>query len=166
MTPVEPWKPLVLPLRNAAIYAAVIDSLQVESNPRYQPKDGKTFCNIFVWDVTRAMGCEVPHWVGGERRMVEQKANDMVDWLDAASRNLASDWQGCDAVHAQAQANAGCPTIACWKNTNGPGHIAMVRPNTGLAKGPIIAQAGTRNFSSGTLELGFGARPVEFFWHP
>ena len=50
------------------LYNNVINQFAVQYNPRYGEVyvDGvlkKTNCNIFVWDVTSAMGALIPHWV-------------------------------------------------------------------------------------------------------
>ena len=48
--------------RSVAIYNNVINQFAVGVNPRYQPSTNATYCNIFAWDVTRAMNAEIPHW--------------------------------------------------------------------------------------------------------
>src|SRR5438067_1564270 len=71
----QPWKPTSPPLtngsdnRSAANYAAVVKQFDVANNGRYTPNQqgkGETYCNIFLWDVTRALACEVPHWVDAD----------------------------------------------------------------------------------------------------
>ena len=54
--------------RSVALYNNVINQFAVQYNPRYTQVyvNGtltKTYCNIFVWDVTSAMGAPIPHWV-------------------------------------------------------------------------------------------------------
>jgi hypothetical protein len=65
--PVEQWKPATpaitsdQSLRSPELYRAVIDQFQVGTAERYRPfRNGNTYCNIYVWDVTRAMGAEIP----------------------------------------------------------------------------------------------------------
>ena len=89
--------------RSAYHYFKVIEQFEVESSPRYEPGK-KTYCNIFAWDVTRAMGAEIPHWlikgdktgasavdtdgkykVEAEKRE-ELKVNKTVHWLKKIGR--------------------------------------------------------------------------------
>lgn len=63
-----------------------------------------------------------------------------------------------DAYVSQHFANLGLPTVIVWKNpTGGPGHVAMVRPESAAARGivhssglftPLSAQAGAQNYDS------------------
>ena len=69
----------------AAWYAAMLDNLRVQTNPRYergrQGRDG-TCCNLFVADATRALGAPIPELV--KRRGAPThylNANAMRDWL-------------------------------------------------------------------------------------
>jgi len=159
-------------LRSGAAYAAVLDALPLFESPRYQPRAGLTFCNIFVWDATLLLGCEVPHWVGddGDRApwgkgQRELTANDMADWLQDLGQKYG--WGPCGPATAQLLASRGSPAIAAWRNPGGVGHIAMVRPGElHPVKGPCIAQVGKRNFREGHVLDGFGAgRPVEYYVH-
>jgi hypothetical protein len=174
----RPWVPLrvadraeVNTPRSGAAYAAVLDALPLLDSPRYQPRAGLTFCNIFVWDATLLLGCEIPHWVGpGEERVPpgkgrEQTANDMADWLQDVGQRHG--WGPCGPATAQLLASRGNPCVAVWRNPGGTGHIAMVRPGElNPEKGPRIAQAGRRNFRDGHVLDGFGApRPVEYYVH-
>lgn len=172
------WVPIPSPVpavgmpRSWASYAAVLDALPLLDSPRYQPRAGLTFCNIYVWDATLLLGCEIPHWVedkDGRRALIghgrEQTANDMADWLqDHGSKH---GWGPCGPATAQLMASRGNPTVAVWRNPGGTGHIAMVRPGElHPEKGPCVAQAGKRNFRNGHVLDGFGAgRPVEYYVH-
>ena len=72
MTPVpawlaaEFWRPAFPPLtsgtarREAALTSAIIEQFRVEDAKRYQPDEFGTRCNLFLSDVTRALGCHVP----------------------------------------------------------------------------------------------------------
>lgn len=172
----RPWVPVPAPAhplnnpRSAEAYAEVLDSLPLLDSPRYQPHNGATFCNIYVWDCTRLLGCEVPHWVDDDGHQSpagwgrEQTANDMALWL--GDNGAQTGWRSVAPEYAQRRANQGNPTIAVWLNPGGTGHIAMVRPGElDPVKGPCIDQAGKRNFCSGHVRDGFGAHPVEYFVH-
>ena len=160
--------------RAAAVYDEVIDQLAVGRNPRYRPRDGNTYCNILLWDVTRAMHCEIPHWVdaqGNPAAPFQHGANEMnvngtVAWLgNHGTRRFG--WQLTDAANAQRCANEGRPAVALWRNpTGGHGHTAIVRPGSLLAgRGPATAQAGRLNFNLGHVKDGFGNATPKYYTH-
>ncbi len=167
------WIPTSPPLkgspsnRNAATYADVVDQFAVGNNPRYTPRDGNTFCNIFAWDVTKAMGAEVPHWVDGAGNPTgvgqgrELDADATNQWLN--QHGAEHGWHQVSAQEAQALANQGHPAVASWNNPGGIGHIAVVRPGEVTAQGPAIAQAGARNFNNGHVKDSFGNANVQYF---
>jgi len=161
----NPWEPITpvwscgsLPARSPTTYRQVVEMLDVARNARYQPKPGATFCNIFLWDATKANGCEIPHWVYGH----EHSANDVCDWL--RHEGPANGWTSVDSGHARVRANAGFPTVAAWKNPSGPGHVAVVLPSPD--DGPTrIAQAGRHNFFDEPITHGFGDLQPLFYTH-
>ncbi len=146
--------------RDPEIYSKIIDQFGVETNPRYKKNlqgEGETYCNIFVWDVTKAMGAEIPHWVNN----AELNANSVVSWL---LNTEGHDWKSADANLAQNYANQGKPAVAAKART-GTGHIAMVRPGKITDDGPVISQAGGTNFNYGTVMDGFYTLDVLYFVH-
>lgn len=162
--------------RSADQYERAINQFEIESNPRYTPrpavKDGPvaTYCNILHWDITKAMGVEVPHWVdeatGVEAPMGKGKelsANGTADWF--SKHGLRFGWMMCDEFQARKRAMRGFPTVIIWKNPYGIGHVAIVHPrSTELVTN--IAQAGSSNFSFGTLAKGFGGqKELRFYTH-
>ncbi|MFZ5826289.1 MAG: hypothetical protein ACOY94_18505 [Bacillota bacterium] len=165
--------------RSASAYNNVIDQFAVENNPRYAIRDSNgdgyddTFCNIFVWDVTKAMGAEVPHWVypdgtvaeAGAKGAYELNANGVFDWMK--NHGSENGWRVVTAEEAQAFANDGKPVVATWHNpTGGAGHVAMVRPGSYSATdGPSIAQAGSQNVGDASLKQGFGNRVPLYYVH-
>jgi hypothetical protein len=160
--------------RSAALYDQVINQFAVGHNPRYLPRDNCTFCNIFVWDVTRAMGCPIPHWVMVDGTIAEPKQPGALEInIDAGYEWMLSHgiktygWQPADAATAQQYANEGKPAVAIWDNPTGHGHTVIVRPGSiERDKGPTIAQAGGHNFNIGQLVNGFGnIHPIPFFVH-
>lgn len=170
---VPPWMPLEAPLlgtednRSAHLLLDIVRQFDVERAPRYAPKDGRTWCKTFLWDVLSALDCgEVAaHWVDrsgvptkprtmGAR---ETRANDVVQRL---SHRLYS-WREATPDEAYAHAELGRPAVVGWFNLNGgPGHVAIVLP------GRVIAQAGKTNFVGRPLASGFGSLPVSFWTHP
>lgn len=139
--------------RSADTYNRVIDQFDVENNPRYAQRNGNTYCNIFAWDVTRAMGTEIPHWVDDAGNPVgydqghELDANGVNQWLNAQGGKYG--WKEVGPEQAQALANQGFPVVASWDNVGSIGHIAVVRPGEANGNGPATAQAGSENWSHG-----------------
>lgn len=147
--------------RNSAALRQVIDQFQVESSDRYQPyKNGNTYCNIFVWDVTSALGCEIPHYVDRQtgapcaypntQGAYELDANGTHDWLVKNGANYG--WKEVSAEEAQRYANAGYPAVTAWKNASGKaGHVQVVCPSGDggydTKRGVTVAQAGGKNYS-------------------
>ena len=159
--------------RNADDYEQLINQFAVGYNPRYLPGGGNTYCNIFVWDVTRAMDCPIPHWITKDGAIAEPFAatayeiniNGGVNWMQAYGVPDHG-WKKLDAATAQEYANAGKAAAALWQNpTGGHGHTAIVRPGALTAKGPATAQAGSINFNSGHLQDGFGNLKPLFYGH-
>lgn len=144
--------------RSANNYYRVINQFDVENNERYEVNkngQGDTYCNIYVWDVTKAMGAEIPHYynsktgealsypnVQGAECMT---ANKMQDWLTTTGKQYG--WKEVSAEQAQAYANQGHPAVTTFKNSSGHGHVQVVCPsqNGGYdsEKGVTISQAGS-----------------------
>lgn len=133
----------------------MINQFAVGDNPRYARRNGNTYCNIYAWDVTRAMGAELPHWRRHdgtpaepfERGAYEMNANGTARWLNEHGEQYG--WRQVSAAEAQAHANRGGPAVAIRENPGGIGHVAVVRPGEMTDRGPCIAQAGSRNFNEG-----------------
>ncbi|GAB3776617.1 WXG100 family type VII secretion target [Spirosoma horti] len=160
--------------RAPASYDQVINQFAVGNNPRHLKFQGNTFCNIFLWDVTRAMGAEIPHWVSAKDEIAipfsegarEITINAGVDWLQ--KHGPSHGWQLTTDKGAQDNANLGKPAVVVWKNPiiGGHGHTAVIRPGSLTVKGPIIAQAGGINFNMGHLKDGFGTKSsVKYYRH-
>ena len=172
----QPWLPVVPSIisdeavRSGELLDLVIEQFDLDSSPtRYAPHytDGKlvTYCNIFAWDATKAMGCEIPHWFNdaGEAAPTykgkEMTANEMLVWLHTFGP--ARGWShAADLATAKLYASQGRVALAVWQNTAGPGHVAVFRSNGN------IAQAGARCFSDESLDHGFGNKQPQFFIHP
>lgn len=175
--------------RSAYRYFSVIEQFHVEQSPRYAP-DVNTYCNIFVWDVTRAMNAEIPHWVinddpqassavgasgafsVGPQDRQETRANDLVDWLKDYGQ--AHGWRRVDARMAEQMAEEGRPSIAIAANVDPShaGHVAMIRPATvNDPRGPALTQAGRKDRDASHLvsipaftdptEL----HPIQYWYH-
>lgn len=161
------WVPIDIPAsklpRSEQKLRQALKELAVEKSPRYKAREGQTWCNIFVSDITRALGCEIPHWVAPDGSPAdpgkgkEQNANRMFDWLKGepgASRG----WVEADRQTAMDAAARGHTVVVAWHSGSvKPGHIALLLPEG------TIAQAGRRNFVGESISQGFGSLPVTFF---
>ncbi len=113
VTSVDTWKAVNAPMqskpgrRTAVLYQNVIDQFASGYNQRYQvDASGKSKTHVFVWDVTRAMNCEVPHFAGGRETTLGQ----MVDWLRFEGHTRG--WQKANAEAATAAADRGEAVLA------------------------------------------------------
>lgn len=143
----QAWIPIDAPRTNAPgqrsadEYGAVIDQFDVENNPRYTPRVQNpggpldTFCNIFVSDVTKAMGADIPHYWQGQ----ELDANRTADWLRDSGPSFG--WRQVTEQEAQDLANQGKPVVVTWSNPNGIGHSGVVRPGENRVNSPIRSSA-------------------------
>lgn len=182
MAPTAPWLPVPLVLacsddcRSAECLRQVLAQFHVEEDERYRPNAfgcPGTRCNIFVWDATRALEAEVPHWVDtcgrsvrpGSRGARELSAAGQIGWLRVFG--LEHGWQPVSTSDARALANQGRPVIATWTNPldTKPSHVAMVLPTPAAEDEPRIAQAGALNAFDVPLSRGFGALRVEYWAH-
>jgi len=154
--------------RSPQSYDQVIDQFHVDDNHRYRQRDFNgdgttdTFCNIYVSDVTRAMGAEVPHWVLADGSPTqgypgdELTANATAQWLEEHGPTYG--WREVSPEEAQDLANGGRPVVAAYDAKGATGHVAMVRPGKyDNATGPAISQAGAENLQRTTARDGFGA---------
>jgi len=153
--------------RSPDLYTQVCKQFDVGHSPRYQRNvKGFTMCNIFLWDVTVAMHCEIPHWVDpttGSKTLqgkgAELSANGVCDWLATHASKFG--WALCNEARAMDRATQGFPTCVVWKNPGGIGHVAVVLPGTDYCH---IAQAGGTNFFDQPLVKGFGGIPNLLFY--
>lgn len=162
IVPAEAWKPVSPAIvsnetnRSPETLRQVIDQFGVETSLRYQPyrRGNDTYCNIFLWDVTSALGCEIPHYVdpvtGQPRRYpdikgaVELGAVATEDWLERYGPSYG--WREVNALTAQNYANQGKPAVT---TAGSIGHVQVVCPSSDGGFDPIrgvtVAQAGSRN---------------------
>jgi len=166
--------------RSAALYRNVIDQFNVENNSRYDKNNGSTYCNIFLWDVTRAMGAEIPHYIDPKtwdtryypdtKGALQMTANRTYDWLFKKGSEYG--WHQVSAEQAQALANSGRPVVTAYKNPSGHGHVQVVCPSKdgtyNAKKGVTIAQAGSRLYNYAYISDVFskkGMSKVVYFAH-
>lgn len=176
---------------------AIIDWLDVE-NPaflRYRPRNGLTFCNIYAHDFCHLAGVYLPRVWWTPKALIElskgtpveprlgatiseQVANELFAWL----RDFGTDfgWRASGTLtELQTEVNQGAVgvIVARRKESNRPGHIAVVVPetlgnsakrdSTGNVVAPLQSQAGSSNFRRGTGRRDWwrGEQFAEFsFW--
>jgi len=184
--PLEWWRPAKPIITNTPgrrspdALRAVVEQFNVESAERYRPgREGNTYCNIFVWDVTRAMGAELPFYTdretGEPRYHPDTKgakamgAIAMDKWLQDHGERYG--WQEIDAETAQRHANMGRPVVT----TSGSiGHVQIVVPSKDGSFDPVrgvtIAQAGRQNsnymYISGSYNAHRLNNHVRYWVHP
>jgi len=156
--PVEQWRPTTpaitsdLNSRSPELYRAVINQFQVETAERYRPfRNGNTYCNIYVWDVTSAMGAEIPlytdpatgqpRYYPDTRGAKSMGAIAMEQWLSTCGP--AYGWREADAETAQMYANRGKPAVT---TAGSLGHVQIICPSRDgkfdKIRGVTVAQAG------------------------
>ena len=124
--------------RHPMTYAAAMDSLNVETNTKYQPSGGFTYCNKFAHDVMNHANIASP-----------LPGTDCASIYQSLAVTGHAKWLSVDFQTAHSRAAAGNPTIALTAK-----HIAVVRPYTGTvstAKDLVLSQAGSSCFKSKTL---------------
>lgn len=178
----QQWRPQPPDVRSAQGqrsvdgYLAVLRQFGVEQSQRYRPgAPGITWCNIFVWDVTSAMGCEIPHWYDpttgatcavGEKTITglparEMTANGTVAWL--ATHAPHNGWHQVPLGLAQYAANAGHPVVCAWVNPAGAhGHVAMLMPSGDAVTRVIMAGRSCGVF---LMKRGFGGKIPTLWSH-
>lgn len=172
--------------RSAEAYNQVIDQFNVETHGRYRKRNGNTYCNIFAWDVTRAMGAEIPHWLTYDNELYhmdnsisykantafarELNANSVYRYMEEHCADIG--YKEVLPLEGQLHANEGKPVVVVWENDGGIGHVAVIRPDmegqVSQASEIRIAQAGGNNYSNATLKSGFtdvNINEMKFYAH-
>lgn len=117
-------------------YLRCLKQFNFDSQDRYAPENGVTFCNIAASDAAPALGCHIPHVhlnYGSGYTVQEFRANDLYDWFPGED-GRAFGWQPVNADDAKKAAALGFPTVVLWYNPEGPGHIAWVLPDGTLGQ--------------------------------
>jgi len=122
-------------------------NLDNPNNARYVPRDGKTFCNIALSDLTRAFGIWIPHWYkDNDGNLQPTYANKIYDQLQTGfdfSRNKS--WIPISEEQAIKLANRGIPVVMAIRNNTGhSGHVGLIAPDSSHEQ-LKIAQAGRVN---------------------
>lgn len=160
------WKAVQAPVqsregkRSRELLEQVIRQFAVATNPRYgEDAPGKPRAHIFVWDVSRAMGCEIPHFVGAKELTLAQTC----DWLrhEGPMRgwHRVGEYEVLDAV------DRGHLVVAVPKDIKLK-MMAVVAPQEPPADSkPRLTGACLKRGGGLTNMDAFGVRPLEFFTH-
>jgi hypothetical protein len=148
--------------RYGDLYLAVINQFGVNTNVRYTPASGYTFCNTFAGDVARAMGHAFPRKSSSDPATIGFPA--LYNWFTGGT----SGWTKLDVSTASglqkliAHVNAGKMAVAVNN-----GHIAVIRSGQAnvTKMGDLrIAQAGANNNVNISLSTGFGSSPTPLIY--
>lgn len=144
-------------------YEKVLNYLDVEMNPRYLPRDSKTFCNIYAHDFAEHFGKFIPRvWWSADaikqikegktvepkygKTIFEMNANAIFEWLNAGHFG----WEKIHPISAQDAVNKGKFGVICARRRDRKrsGHISVILPSSFLPnrQTPIQSQAGASNF--------------------
>jgi hypothetical protein len=146
--------------RSKQIYRQVINQFAVGNNPRYPP-DGpdKPRAHIFIWDVSRAMNCEVPHFIAAKELTLGQT----VDWL--RHEGPTRGWMRASPEDAVNAAMQGMLVIAMPKEIRLK-QLAIVVPEPPDKDGrPRLAGAAVKIGNNLSIYEALGVYAADFFAH-
>ena len=175
------WLPIETPnfgsVTSATQLQKVVDFFNVANpnNLRYKADEVFTYCNIFAYDVARALGKPIPQWFNGK----ELGADDLYVWFQGESTKMSADlqgpalgWEEVTPEKAQQLANDGQLVMAAWHKQMRIGHVAVILPGKGETVNnkffPNSAQAGLENFSGKSVYQGFEKNDqqlIKYFAH-
>ena len=182
-----------MPFNDSTTTAEKIASLQKAiaflevSNPkhtRYTPADGKTFCNIYAYDLAYLMGRSINQyysprvwWTGAagagitagvpqtpiaDVTLQEMTANALHDWFAGFGGNFG--WtQQTDLTTLQQIVNTtGDIGVIVGKKAVGHGHITIVVPESAVDPGSLVTAVRTAGKVTNPLQSQAGASNFEF----
>jgi hypothetical protein len=161
------WKAIQAPLqsregrRSPELYQNVINQFAVGTNPRYEPDaPGKPRGHIFLWDLSRAMNCEIPHFVGAKELTLAQTC----DWI--RHEGPMRGWMRASADDARAAACQGQLVVALPKEVKVK-QVAVVLPleETNTDGKPFVAGAGMARGLKLKLNEVLGVYAAEYLVH-
>lgn len=159
------WKVVQAPLqskpsrRARALYEQVLKQFAVASNPRYAPDaSGGERSHIFVWDVSLAMNCEIPHFSGAK----ENNLSQTTDWVRHVGPMRG--WVRVNSADIYDVAARGQLVVVVPKDPRQKG-IAIVHPQP-RALAPVVVSGGTKRGWGISLREALGVVSCEYFTHP
>ena len=159
------WRALKAPVqskpgrRHKGLYEQVLKQFAVASNPRYAPDAiDKNRSHIFAWDVSLAMNCEIPHFVGAK----EHNLSQTTDWL--RHEGPMRGWVRVNEANIYTVVDLGQLVVAVPKDPRRNG-MAIVPPQ---ARGfvPTVVSAGLKRGWGIGLRDALGVSACEYFTHP
>lgn len=146
--------------RTREIYDNVIRQFGVTVNPRYaDDAPGKVRGHIFVWDVSRAMNCEIPHFVGAKELTLAQTC----DWL--RHEGPMRGWKRVSGEDIVEAANTGRLVIALPREMKIK-QIAVVAPQEQPSdSSPRLTGICLQRAVNVHPRDMFGGKPVDCFYH-
>lgn len=160
------WKAVQAPVqsregrRSVEMLTAVLAQFAVGNNPRYDPDGpGRPRGHIFLWDISRAMNCEVPHFVGAKELSLAQT----VDWV--RHEGPMRGWVRGGPEEALNAAQQGMLAVAMPKDIKLK-QLAIVLPEDPDPNGkPRVAAAALKKGSNLALNEALGVFLAEYFIH-
>lgn len=164
VTALDTSRPILAPAQSMAGRRSLRSTLNVMAqfapghNPRYLP-DGKgsSRAHVFVWDVSRAMGCELPHFVHGRELSVGQT----VDWLRAEGHTRG--WQKLSLSEALKQVERGNLAVVVTRDPKRK-RVALLWPKD-RSGGLRVAAAGPGGGNDVPAREVLGTDDVEVYVH-
>ncbi len=160
----DSWRAVQAPLqskpgrRERGLYEQILKQFAVSTNPRYladAPERDRS--HIFVWDVSLAMNCEIPHFSGAKEHTLGQTCDwvrhegPMRGWLRVSDGELFNTIERGQLV------------VVMPKDTRLKG-IAIVPPQP-RAFVPVVVSAGKKRGWGLTLRDAIGVTNCEYFTH-
>ncbi len=160
------WKAVQPPLvnrlgkRSRELYEQAIKQFAVTTNPRYDDDaPGKPRAHIFVWDLSRAMSCEIPHFVGARELTLAQTC----DWL--RHEGPMRGWKRLNDFEAVDVANTGLLVVALPRDRLNK-LLAVVAPQAAPPDNkPRLTGVGRVRSDGAHPREFFGAPAIDCFFH-
>lgn len=160
------WKSLSPPAtsgpgkRTRALYDAVLNQFGLTVNPRYDDDaPGKQRGHIFAWDVSRAMGCEIPHFVGAKELTLAQTC----DWV--RHEGPMRGWKRVSDMEIFDRANGGYLVVALPREARVK-FLGIVRPQEEPPDStPRLMGIGLRRGEGLHPRELFGSKLMDCFFH-
>lgn len=160
------WKALQAPAQSRAgkrskdLLLNVVNQFGMMVNKRYdEDAPGKIRGHILVWDVSRAMDCEIPHFVGAKELTLAQTC----DWV--RHEGPMRGWKRITDSDIYGAAESGHLVIALPRDTRTK-HIAIVLPQPEPDdRAPRLYGIALRRDVAVHPRDMFGSKPVDCFFH-
>ncbi|MBL8934088.1 MAG: hypothetical protein JNM69_06035 [Archangium sp.] len=161
----ETWRALKAPFtskegkRTKEAYEQAFKQFAIGFNDRYdEDAPGKPRGHIYVWDVSRAMNCEIPHFAGARELSLAQT----VDWLK--HEGPMRGWLKVPELDAPGLANKGLMVVVIPREVK-LRQMAIVTPQDPKG-GLLLTGAGLVVGADVPLREMLGTAVVDCYYHP